>query len=241
MLDKRKRGLYNTTCTPHGEVTKWLKVSDLKSDRSRKRREGSNPSFSAFPLSGTAAQLNIFILTLEKYPSWPKGHPWKGCRSLIAARGFKSLLLRSRKPVELSTGFDLLWVFVRESRALKAVLRTAASSCLRTANPGSIARRVRSIPPSPRKKRAREALFFRGESSWSLSPSAGGASETARRSSRQAKRCGCRNNPASGKAASRKGSARLRAIPPSPRRGDEEFVDISTDSALQQQRKNAFT
>jgi hypothetical protein len=49
-----------------------------------------------------------------------------------------------------------------------------------------------------------------------LSPSAGGASETARRSSRQAKRCGCRNNPASGKAASRKGSARLRAIPPSP-------------------------
>ena len=31
----------------------------------------------------------------EKYPSWPKGHPWKGCRSLIAARGFKSLLLRS--------------------------------------------------------------------------------------------------------------------------------------------------
>ena len=32
---------------------------------------------------------------LEKYPSWPKGHPWKGCRSLIAARGFKSLLLRS--------------------------------------------------------------------------------------------------------------------------------------------------
>ncbi len=32
---------------------------------------------------------------LEKYPSWPKGLPWKGSRSLIAARGFKSLLLRS--------------------------------------------------------------------------------------------------------------------------------------------------
>ena len=28
-------------------------------------------------------------------PKWLKGHPWKGCRSLIAARGFKSLLLRS--------------------------------------------------------------------------------------------------------------------------------------------------
>ena len=35
---------------------------------------------------------------MEKYPSWPKGHPWKGCRSLIAARGFKSLLLRSKSP-----------------------------------------------------------------------------------------------------------------------------------------------
>ena len=27
-------------------------------------------------------------------PKRLKGHPWKGCRSLIAARGFKSLLLR---------------------------------------------------------------------------------------------------------------------------------------------------
>ena len=34
---------------------------------------------------------------LEKYPSWPKGLPWKGSRSLIAARGFKSLLLRSSR------------------------------------------------------------------------------------------------------------------------------------------------
>ena len=32
---------------------------------------------------------------MEKYPRWLKGHPWKGCRSLIAARGFKSLLLRA--------------------------------------------------------------------------------------------------------------------------------------------------
>ena len=41
-------------------------------------------------------ELNIARVraALEKYPSWPKGHPWKGCRSLIAARGFKSLLLR---------------------------------------------------------------------------------------------------------------------------------------------------
>ena len=162
MLDKRERGLYNTTCTPHGEVTKWLKVSDLKSDRSRKRREGSNPSFSACSLSGTAAHLNISILTLEKYPSWPKGHPWKGCRSLIAARGFKSLLLRSRKPVESSTGFTFRRAFVSESRALKACC-ACPSSCLRFANPGSSARKARLIPPSPREKRACEALFFRAE------------------------------------------------------------------------------
>ena len=31
---------------------------------------------------------------MEKYPSWLKGLPWKGSRSLVAARGFKSLLLR---------------------------------------------------------------------------------------------------------------------------------------------------
>ena len=31
---------------------------------------------------------------LGEVPKWLKGHPWKGCRSLIAARGFKSLLLR---------------------------------------------------------------------------------------------------------------------------------------------------
>ena len=31
---------------------------------------------------------------LEKYPSWLKGLPWKGSRSLVAARGFKSLFLR---------------------------------------------------------------------------------------------------------------------------------------------------
>ena len=30
-------------------------------------------------------------------PKWLKGLPWKGSRSLVAARGFKSLLLRSMK------------------------------------------------------------------------------------------------------------------------------------------------
>ena len=50
-----------------------------------KGRVGSNPTLSA--------ELNKKFNS-EKYPSWPKGHPWKGCRSLTAARGFKSLLLR---------------------------------------------------------------------------------------------------------------------------------------------------
>ncbi len=55
-----------------------------------KGRVGSNPTLSVE----------------EKYPSWPKGLPWKGSRSLIAARGFKSLLLRliwcMKKDVEKS-------------------------------------------------------------------------------------------------------------------------------------------
>ena len=34
-------------------------------------------------------------------PKWLKGLPWKGSRSLVAARGFKSLLLRSVKAEKL--------------------------------------------------------------------------------------------------------------------------------------------
>ena len=34
-------------------------------------------------------------ICLEKYPSWPKGLPWKWSRSGEPARGFKSLFLRS--------------------------------------------------------------------------------------------------------------------------------------------------
>ena len=36
----------------------------------------------------------VVVSYLEKYPSWPKGLPWKGSRSLTAAHGFKSHLLR---------------------------------------------------------------------------------------------------------------------------------------------------
>ena len=47
--------------------------------------------------------------------------------------------------------------FSRESQGEDpSYLRTAASSCLRIANPGSNARKARRVPPSPRKRRARE-------------------------------------------------------------------------------------
>ena len=35
------------------------------------------------------------INQIAEVPKWLKGLPWKGSRSLVAARGFKSLLLRS--------------------------------------------------------------------------------------------------------------------------------------------------
>ena len=49
---------------------------------------------------------------MEKYPSWLKGLPWKGSRSLVAARGFKSLLLRRQKRDPALQ--DLLFCLIRE-------------------------------------------------------------------------------------------------------------------------------
>ena len=59
-------------------------------------RVGSNPTLSVyfFDFFSKGVKEIICYDNEQKYPSWPKGHPWKGCRSLIAARGFKSLLLR---------------------------------------------------------------------------------------------------------------------------------------------------
>ena len=51
---------------------------------------GSNPILSAY-------ELNIRTVLFSQFGEVPKrlkGLPWKGSRSLIAARGFKSLLLR---------------------------------------------------------------------------------------------------------------------------------------------------
>ena len=62
-----------------------------------KGRMGSNPILSALQNFRFCSLQTVLIQLFysEKSPSWSKGHPWKGCRSLIAARGFKSLLLRS--------------------------------------------------------------------------------------------------------------------------------------------------
>jgi hypothetical protein len=49
----------------------------------------------AVSFSGKIRIRNHRFRRMEKYPRWLKGLPWKGSRSLIAARGFKSLLLRS--------------------------------------------------------------------------------------------------------------------------------------------------
>ena len=68
---------------------------------------GSNPTFSVSVLR--RHKLNITRVVRSSYrlrpklfplhgevPKRLKGHPWKGCRPLIAVRGFKSLLLRQR-------------------------------------------------------------------------------------------------------------------------------------------------
>ena len=63
-----------------------------------KGRVGSNPTLSAQTFqtifNGCSYLLLIQAWYFGEVLKWLKRHPWKGCRSLIAARGFKSLLLR---------------------------------------------------------------------------------------------------------------------------------------------------
>ena len=58
-------------------------------------RMGSNPILSALITLWQAIEYRILDSGIfGEIPKWPKGLPWKGSRSLIAARGFKSLFLR---------------------------------------------------------------------------------------------------------------------------------------------------
>ncbi len=67
----------------------------------RQRHMGSNPILSVrYKTSILKRRIEHFIQRLGEVPKRLKGHPWKGCRSLVAARGFKSLLLRSTLKTE---------------------------------------------------------------------------------------------------------------------------------------------
>ncbi len=70
-----------------------------------KGRVGSNPTLSVLTRSSCELNRKYIQANVEKYPSRLKGLPWKGSRSLIAARGFKSLLLRLLNIY--STGFRI--------------------------------------------------------------------------------------------------------------------------------------
>ena len=76
----------------NGEVSEWFKELVLKTSDSERGR-----GFESHLLRLENKRIRNRFSTLEKYPSWPKGLPWKGSRSLIAAQGFKSLLLRLAK------------------------------------------------------------------------------------------------------------------------------------------------
>jgi short-subunit dehydrogenase len=84
--------------------------------------------YNQFCCCGTAITYRSerFEQLVEKYPSWPKGHPWKGCRSLIAARGFKSLLLR-KKEVRLMPGFFVLFTSHDKGVSMLALITGASS------------------------------------------------------------------------------------------------------------------
>ena len=69
-------------------MSEWFKELVLKTSDS-----GRDRGFESHSLR----QLNNFelrALTYGEVPKWLKGIAWKAVRSLIAARGFKSLLLR---------------------------------------------------------------------------------------------------------------------------------------------------
>jgi hypothetical protein len=86
-----------------GEVSEWfkelvLKTSDSERDRgfeSHLLRWNAEQSVGFYFKGVCSCRHGGFVSQSGEVPKRLKGHPWKGCRSLIAARGFKSLLLRS--------------------------------------------------------------------------------------------------------------------------------------------------
>ena len=75
----------SANCT--AEPERWVPGAELNNDLAKKARCES---------------------TNAEVPKWLKGLPWKGSRSLVAARGFKSLLLRLFK-TEFRKGIFTSW------------------------------------------------------------------------------------------------------------------------------------
>ena len=83
-----------------GEVSEWFKEPVLKTGDSERGRGFESHLLRFF--NGISARSSGYVIIIYilsniqsgEVPKWLKGLPWKGSRSLIAARGFKSLLLR---------------------------------------------------------------------------------------------------------------------------------------------------
>ena len=75
-----------------------------------KGRVGSNPTLC---VRKTTNQSSVVFLCQKserhfgEIPKWLKGLPWKGSRSLIAVRGFKSLFLRSSRSIDQILRWDI--------------------------------------------------------------------------------------------------------------------------------------
>ena len=81
-----------------GEVSERFMVPVVKTGEGQ-TSVGSNPTFSAVS-TGILIEYRLLVSLFGEVPKRLKGLPWKGSRSLIAARGFKSLLLRLVFPKE---------------------------------------------------------------------------------------------------------------------------------------------
>ncbi len=88
-----------------GELAEWFKAPVLKTGVSERNR-GFESHILRFGIFEDTQQHTDKCPIVQKtavgashhgeVPKRLKGHPWKGCRPLIAVRGFKSLLLRPK-------------------------------------------------------------------------------------------------------------------------------------------------
>ena len=89
VVDKHLYFWYTVQAT-FGEVSEWFKEPVLKTGDSERGRGFESHLLRLWYFT----ILYILSYSAGEGPKWLKGLPWKGSRSLIAARGFKSLLLR---------------------------------------------------------------------------------------------------------------------------------------------------